>query len=483
VSHLRAVAVSDAGRVRPTNQDIAYTADDLIAVADGMGGHAAGDTAARIAIDTLVSAFERPADRDSLIEAARTANTAVFEESARREELHGMGTTLTAAAVVRAGATSELVIVNVGDSRAYMLSGETIVQLTEDHSLVEQLVRQGELTAEEAAVHPHRHILTRAIGIDLAVEIDSWVINPRDGTRLLICSDGLTNECSEEEIATVLRDHLDPGDAADDLVRRALAHGGNDNVTVVVADVEADAPIDEDPAEALAREVGDVRRPEGLAPTGPLVRARARASNVARIASEPSTPRHNEHILTPRVVLFVLLLVATLGGVIGFTVWFDKATYYVGIDNNHVAIFQGRPGGMLWFHPSLVERSPTPVSAVLDADLPLLRAGVLEPSYPDAERVATNLENETNLLGISPTTTTIAPTTTTVARTIVTAATTTTVKGHGTTTPATTPAATVATTIPTTTAPVATAPLTTVPLTTVPLTTVPLTAVPLTAVP
>ena len=381
------------------NQDIALATADLVAVADGMGGHAAGEVAAQIAIDALSEGFDRTAGLRSLTDAVLAANRDVYDEAEHRKELRGMGTTLTAAAIVEERGLEQLVLANVGDSRAYLLDRGALVQVTEDHSLVEQLVRQGELTAEEAAVHPHRHILTRAIGIDPGVEVDTWVIDPRPGMRLLICSDGLTNECSEEEIATVLRDRPAPEDAASELLRRALAHGGNDNVTIVVGDIYEDGPAPSQTplaGDALLEDAARAREPE----------PRRRASP-ARTASA-------QRILTPRVVLFVLVLIGTLGGIAGFTVWFNRATYFVGIDNGNIAIFEGRPGGMLWFRPTLVERSDLAASAVPDANLGALRQGVLESSYDNAEKVVSNLRQGGDVVAPAvPTTvsTAVAPTT------------------------------------------------------------------------
>ena len=148
-----------------------------------------------------------------------------------------MGTTLTAAALVNASADPKVALINVGDSRAYLYSGGRLTRLTEDHSLVEEMVRRGELSEDDALTHPHRHILTRVIGVEPDIDVDAWTIEVRDGDRLLLCSDGLTNECKDPEIAQLLRDHADPEQAVHALVDRALRNGGSDNVTVVVSNV------------------------------------------------------------------------------------------------------------------------------------------------------------------------------------------------------------------------------------------------------
>jgi protein phosphatase len=236
---LRAAAETHTGYVRSTNQDLAIVSGDLVAVADGMGGHLGGEVAARTAIEELLDSYLGERTADGLVTAARRANRAVWRKSRVDRKLHGMGTTLTAAALVTVEAGEHLILVNVGDSRAYVLDrvSRSLRQLTEDHSVVEEMVRQGELTPAEAAVHPHRHVLTRALGIESEVVLDVWDLEAPTGTRFLLCSDGLTNEVTDEEIADVLANAADPEQAVRELVGRALGHGGMDNVTVVVADV------------------------------------------------------------------------------------------------------------------------------------------------------------------------------------------------------------------------------------------------------
>ena len=184
-----------------------------------MGGHAGGEIAAQLAVEGLAWAFDENRDRDGLVEAAQAANHNVHRAREHDEALRGMGTTLTAAALVHRRNNDSLIVVNVGDSRGYLLESGRLVQITEDHSLVEQMVRHGEITPAEALVHPHRHILTRALGIDAGVDVDSFVIEPHAGMRLLICSDGLTNELLEPEIAEVLQSVRDRDAAAKELVK------------------------------------------------------------------------------------------------------------------------------------------------------------------------------------------------------------------------------------------------------------------------
>ena len=234
---LRSGSATDTGLVRSVNQDLAVETSNLFAVADGMGGHAGGEVAARMAVDAVTSAFSRQPTGAGLAEAVTEANTVVWQHSLENPELRGMGTTLTAVGLVNEDGQDVLALVNVGDSRSYRFHDGEITQLTTDHSLAEEMVRSGELTSVEAAVHPHRHILTRALGVSADVAVDLWRIQPVRGDRFLLCSDGLTNELDSDQITEVLSSVADPDKAAELLVQAARTHGGSDNITAVVVDV------------------------------------------------------------------------------------------------------------------------------------------------------------------------------------------------------------------------------------------------------
>ena len=248
MTELRAGGATDTGLVRDHNEDNYLTDEGLFAVADGVGGHKAGEVASQTAVDTLQREFREPTT-DGLVDAVKTANLAESNPDQR-----GMGTTLTAVALVNEDGEERLAVVNVGDSRAYLLQQGELEQLTEDHSLVEQLVREGQLTPAEAQVHPQRSIITRALGLDPEVEVDSWELTPYKGDRILLCSDGLTNEVSDDEIASTLRSVGDPEEAARQLVNEARDHGGSDNITCVVVDVLDDDNRAEEASAALAAE-------------------------------------------------------------------------------------------------------------------------------------------------------------------------------------------------------------------------------------
>jgi PPM family protein phosphatase len=238
VTVLRSGSATDVGRVRKINQDLPLEASNLYAVADGMGGHVGGEVAARVAIDALASAFKREPTSEGLQRAFAEANRAVWREGQERSELRGMGTTLTAVALVGGNDGHDmLALANVGDSRAYVYSEGQVVQVTADHSLAEERMRHGEITEEEAAVHPQRHILTRVLGVTSDVETDMWELQLRSGDRVVLCSDGLSNEVGLDEMAGILAGVGDPGEAARQLVDAANEHGGSDNITAVVVDV------------------------------------------------------------------------------------------------------------------------------------------------------------------------------------------------------------------------------------------------------
>ena len=226
---------SDVGQVRDQNEDAVWPAEDgssdeaiSIGVADGMGGHAGGEVASEVALDTAMTVGGDPNVR------IQAANLAVVDAAKDRPRLRGMGTTLTIAHIEPDG-TVELG--HVGDSRAYLLRDGSLDQITTDHSYVAQLVEAGTLTPEEAEEHPYRSVLTRAVGLDPVIEIDSPRLVLQPGDRLLLCSDGLTAMVDDEALSEILGSEDSVGAAADALVAAANEAGGADNITVVILDV------------------------------------------------------------------------------------------------------------------------------------------------------------------------------------------------------------------------------------------------------
>lgn len=230
---LRSASRTDIGRVRDSHEDAVVGDERLALVTDGIGGHSGGEVASAIAAAVVQAAFTGRSI-DELEAAARAANRAIWERSHGSSDLEGMGTTLCAAGLTDDG---ELTVVHVGDSRLYLLREGSLRQLTVDHSWTGELVRSGELSEQEARGHPHRGVLTRALGVRPDVELDSAAYPALEGDRLLLCSDGLFNEVLDHEIGSVMAGAPDVRAASDELLELALARGGHDNISVVVAEV------------------------------------------------------------------------------------------------------------------------------------------------------------------------------------------------------------------------------------------------------
>ena len=230
----RVGAATDVGLVRQLNEDAYAVLTDLVVVADGMGGHAAGDVASRLTVEVLESWTTGERSVDSLRAAVQRANESVLGHVRDHPEAEGMGTTVAGLAVID-GPSPHWAAFNVGDSRVYRFD-EVLDQLTVDHSEVEELVASGHLTRAEAAVHPSRHIITRAIGEPTCPEVDVVLFPVGTGRRFLLCSDGLTTMVDDDHIAAILAARRSPQESAELLVRRAVELGGYDNVTVIVVD-------------------------------------------------------------------------------------------------------------------------------------------------------------------------------------------------------------------------------------------------------
>lgn len=230
---------TDVGLVRLNNEDSLLVDPSLalLAVADGMGGHLAGEVASRVALDVLANALSKfsPAQSpgEALRQAVQQANQCVFDMAEKNSELKGMGTTITACQL----AGNRLWVAQVGDSRAYLLTGKLMVQLTEDHSLVQELYRQGGISRAEMATHPRRNVLTRVLGNQPVVEVDIFCREVAIGDRIILTTDGLTGLLDDREIAQ-LSVHSDIEVVVDELVREALKRGGHDNITVILAVVD-----------------------------------------------------------------------------------------------------------------------------------------------------------------------------------------------------------------------------------------------------
>ncbi len=234
---------SDVGRVRPHNEDVARVSGSIFVVADGMGGHAAGEVASSLAAEAVMELADRPGlGAQDILDQIQEANRRIVESAAQHPEQRGMGTTLAGLALVTEGGSQQWVVFNIGDSRVYRLVDGKLSQVTVDHSEVWELVKQGILTPDQAQRHPARNIITRSLGREPLGKVDIWLFSPSEGEAFVICSDGLSNELSAEEIEAVLVEVTDAEQAATELVRRAVEAGGRDNVTAVVVSVQARRP-------------------------------------------------------------------------------------------------------------------------------------------------------------------------------------------------------------------------------------------------
>ena len=233
-------ARTDVGHHRSHNEDAMLAGERVWAVADGMGGHAAGDVASSLAIAALSELDYPDTQGPAAVNAAvARANAAILHHAAVNPETLGLGTTVTGLMEVTVGGVAHWAVFNVGDSRVYRYAGGDLRRITVDHSEVEELVAQGFIDAEQARTHPARHIITRSVGMRPAPSVDVWVLPQTPGERFLLCSDGLTSELTDAHIASLLTENPDPQTAASALVEAVLDAGARDNVTVVVVDVVA----------------------------------------------------------------------------------------------------------------------------------------------------------------------------------------------------------------------------------------------------
>lgn len=231
-------SATSAGAVRDLNEDAAVALANIFAVADGLGGHAAGEIASGFAVTHLGKLAGRDDLHSDEIQAAiAETNAAILASSARHGEQVGMGTTVAGLAVIRVGGTEHWLAFNIGDSRIYRYADQQLIQLSVDHSEVAELMALGRITPAQARSHPMRNVVTRSLGTDPAPTPDLWVFPPSSGDRFLLCSDGLTLELEDAEICAILAAQPRPQEAADRLVERAVGAGGRDNVTAIVIDL------------------------------------------------------------------------------------------------------------------------------------------------------------------------------------------------------------------------------------------------------
>ncbi|SCE87169.1 protein phosphatase 2C domain-containing protein [Micromonospora mirobrigensis] len=394
---LRYAAHSDRGLIRDGNQDSVYAGPRLLAVADGMGGMAAGDVASNIVIGAMAP-LDEDVPGDALVDALRsavgTANQQLRDTVDANPQLEGMGTTLTATLF----SGSKLGMVHIGDSRAYLLRNGEFAQITKDDTYVQMLVDEGRISAEEASSHPQRSLLTRALdGRDIDPEYSVRQVLP--GDRYLICSDGLSGVVSADTIGETLREYTDPQKCVERLVQLALRGGGPDNITVIIADA-----TDQDIVEASPIVGGAAARDRGMATSADVSTPAARASALSAprppAPEEPSTTRDDEperpRHRPVRTVAMLLALLVILGGGL-FAGWsYTQRQYYVGAtEDGQLAVFRGVPGQIAGLDLSRVHSTS---GARLD-DLTLaaqeqVKQGIQAKDEPDAQRRLADLTND-----------------------------------------------------------------------------------------
>ncbi|MGC5165336.1 PP2C family protein-serine/threonine phosphatase [Luteimicrobium sp. DT211] len=428
---LRYAARSDVGLVRADNQDSGYAGPDLLAVADGMGGHAGGDIASTLAIRSLVPLDGHTHVPDGALEelehAIESAKQAIVDRSEAEPQLAGMGTTVTA--ILRAG--NQLVMAHLGDSRAYLLRDDELTQVTTDHTFVQHLVDTGRIAPEDAEHHPQRNVVMRVLG-DFEVDLtpDLSVREARPGDRWLLCSDGLSGFVTPDMIAQILISVVDPGECAETLIQLALRAGSTDNVTAVVADV-VDLDADpEHPAEGAVPHPADALADEPL-PTSPEVVGSAVRDDLPGtepLATDDATPetdgapgvnddpeaeeaaaaaragqkgRGRRRALGATITL--VLVLALLGGGYAAYGW-TQDQYFVGESDGQVAVFRGVPQNVGPLHlSSPVELTGTSVDSLPSYVQDRLTATIPASSLADAQTRAAQVATD----GATP-----APTTT-----------------------------------------------------------------------
>lgn len=376
----RCAARSDVGLVRSNNQDSGYAGPNLLVLADGMGGPAGGDIASSVAIAHLVplDSDSYPADKmlPLLREALMDAHDELSDRSRRDKDLEGLGTTCIA--VMRSG--NKLAMVHIGDSRAYVLRGEALTQVTTDHSFVQYLVESGQITPEEAEHHPNKNVVLRVLGDSQAdVTPDETIREAVVGDRWLLCSDGLSGVVSPETLGAVLAEIDDPGECAEELIRLALRAGGPDNITCVVADIVEPGSYPVGPpqivgAAAIDRHAAS-RGGEGAAGRAAALRKQRRLT-IDEDDGEDQTKRRAWFAPLLGLVVAVLLGV---GGWLGWS-WTQSQYYVIGQDG-YVVIYQGIPQSLgPWKFSHAVEVTDLSLAELTDADRQRLKDPVLRSS-------------------------------------------------------------------------------------------------------
>jgi protein phosphatase len=395
LTHWRYAEATDTGLVRQSNQDAIYVDDSLAIVADGMGGHAAGEVASEMTIELLRSGFAGDQSVEGLYNAINAANISVLNDARENPNHFGMGTTVIAIGLTvdDEGVTSPT-LCHVGDSRAYQLRDGALRLLTDDHSVAEEWVRMGRLTPEEAAVHPRRHQLTRGVGVEDTIAVDVMSVHALKGDRLLLCSDGLSNELDSDTLARLASAPFTLEESVTQLIEAAKEAGGRDNISAVLLEFD-DISVASRP---IQRTISSTTPP------------------VAKSAAVTTVRRRKNRRLTWRTPFVAAVLIGVVVGAYFILQWYAYSTYYLGNDSGVVAIYQGQPGGVLWFKPSLLVDTGYNVKTLRPGDQAALNQSISEPTLKAARHYSDYLCSLTKCTAStesSSTTTTTLPTATT----------------------------------------------------------------------
>jgi protein phosphatase len=336
---------TDVGRIRAHNEDSLLVAPPLYVIADGMGGHAAGEVASELAVHTLENARITDTAPEALKDAVTEANSAIIKSAREGIGKVGMGTTLTAAVIVE----DRLLIAQVGDSRAYLLQDGQLRRLTRDHSFVEDLVCAGKITAEEARVHPSRSVITRALGSDPVVQPDLYEVRVCASDRLLLCSDGLNSMLDAPTLRELLLENPDPQSAADALVEAANEAGGHDNVTVIVVDIDE-----------------------------------------VSLGAAPRQKRRFIWGVAVFLLIFVLLIVGTVGAVYAYA---RNAAFLID-EGGYVTLYRGLPGDLMGIELKWRDddQASIPVSSLNPTTASELKTGIPTESIDEARQLMEQYE-------------------------------------------------------------------------------------------
>lgn len=342
-------ARSDVGSVREHNEDSYLVKSPLFVVADGMGGHEAGEVASKIAVTTMEAHAPKAPSPETLANAVIKANDAVLAGAKDGTGKPGMGTTMTAAYVYE----DEAIIAQVGDSRAYLLHDNELHRITRDHSLVADLIEQGRLTESEARFHPQRSVITRALGSDPYMQPDLYTLHVEEGDRLMLCSDGLSSMVSDGIIEKTMAANPVPVQCCDALVEEAIAAGGLDNVTVIVIDPLGEPVREEDATVVEERVVG---APAPAEPEGEREQAAEPAAGKKPAkgkAQHSKTKRRGRFAPLVWALVFVLILAAA-----GFGFYtFANNSFYIIAEDGIVNVYRGLPGSVAGISVSRLEQS------------------------------------------------------------------------------------------------------------------------------